>query len=331
MNIPRTTPAQSISEVYLTLRPEPLTTKAELAAFYRNEVNDVRGGDKVQRLAQGLKRAHGSGHFKALFMGHQGSGKSTELSRLSFQMDNQFRVIRFSAANNIDPNNFNPLDIILTMMIDVAERTSQPIDKGGLGMTLPNARLQEIWDWFATEKDTREQTSLTELDVVGGAGVREDSLWGKVLGLFVNLKGEMKFAVKRKKEIIEYRISRLPDLIKIANRLLDDCNELLRQKTGQEWLFIGEDFDKPGIPNPFIENLFINNANIFRELRVHMIFTLPISLYYSSKSPQLPFDLHFVLPDTPMFSQNHLPNTDGQKAVANVLMARMLPGLFEAN
>jgi hypothetical protein len=49
MKDPQITPAQSLQEVYLTLRAEPLTTESELAAFYHSEMNAVRGGDKVQR------------------------------------------------------------------------------------------------------------------------------------------------------------------------------------------------------------------------------------------------------------------------------------------
>jgi hypothetical protein len=332
MNYLQITPAHSLQEVHLTLRPEPLTNEAELKAFYQQEINAVRGGDKVQRLALGLKRAHGNNYFKAFFMGHQGVGKSTELSRLIVQMQPQFQVIRFSAINNLDPSNFKPLDIVLTMMADVAEQTSKSIEEGGAGQTPSEARLREIWDWFNAEKSTIEQTSASAISIEAGAGLKEDSLWGKVLGLFANLKGEIRFAANRKTEIIEYRVKRLPVLLEIANRLLDDCNNLLKRATGQEWLFIGEDFDKAGIPTPLIEDLFINYANIFRELRVHMIFSLPISLYYSSKAAQLPFtsDCSLVLPDTPMFNQDHHPNLRGQAAVADVLKARMLPTLFDA-
>jgi hypothetical protein len=113
-----------------------LITEAELLAFYRPEVNAVRGGDKVKRLEQGLKRAYGITHFKAFFMGHQGVGKSTEISRLVAEITQKFRIIRFSAINNLDPRNFKSLDIVLTMMADVAEQTSKPIDQGVLGKLL---------------------------------------------------------------------------------------------------------------------------------------------------------------------------------------------------
>ncbi|MFA9202036.1 MAG: hypothetical protein ACEQSC_00595, partial [Candidatus Nanopelagicaceae bacterium] len=326
MNITQTTPAQSLPEVYRTLQPDPLTSPEELKAFYYDGLNQVRGGDKVQRLAQGLNRDHGVTSFKAFFMGHQGVGKSTELSRLGLQVADKFQIIRFSALNNLDPRNFKSLDIILTMIVDVAERTNQLLNK-----TPSEIRLREIWDWFATEKDTREQANSKALTIEGGAGVKADSWWGQILGLFATLKSEMKFAQNRKKEIIEYRFNRLPALIEIANRILDECNELLREDRGQEWLFIGEDFDKSAIPRPLIEDLFINNADVFRKLRVHMILTLPLSLYYSGRAVELPFanDRCFVLPDTHVFYQDHQPNTSGQSAIAELLAARMLPTLFE--
>jgi hypothetical protein len=327
MNPIPTTPAQSLEEIYLTTQPGPLTTEAEIQAFYRDEINAVRGGDRVQRLRLGLIRAHRDRtYFKALFMGHQGSGKSTELSRLVNQITQQFQVLRFSAATTIDPVNFKSLDVIISMMIDVAEQTFARINQAP-----PDYRLREILEWFSVEKiiQTEERSATTSIE--GGASIKKDSLWNQVLGLFVNLRGEIKFASNRKKEVIEYRITRINSLIEIFNKLLDDCNDLLRTARKQEWLFIGEDFDRSGIPNDRIEELFINQASIFRDLRTHLIFSLPISLYYSSKAPQLPFadDQSIVLPDTPVFHQDHRPNIEGRAALLAVLTSRIKPELFE--
>lgn len=328
------TPAQSLEEVYRTLQPGPLETPEQIKAFYKDEINQVRGGDKMKRLELGLKRAHKDrGYFKACFMGHRGVGKSTELSRLIEKVQGQFRTIRFSASSTLDPGNFRPLDVVLMMMADVAERTAQPKEEGGAGKRPPEARLREIWDWFTTETATLAQAIEVGGSLAAGAGVKEDSLWYKILGLFATLKGEIKFASTRKSEVVEHRVSRLTSLIEVANRLLDDCNDLLRKATGQEWLFVGEDFDRAGIPSTRIEDLFITYANIFRELRTHLIFNLPISLYYSSKAPQLPFanDCSFVLPDTPVFRQDHTSNEKGRAALQTVLEARMEATLFEPN
>jgi hypothetical protein len=151
------------------------------------------------------------------------------------------------------------------------------------------------------------------------------------LKLEATLRGEIKYASTRKTEVVEHRLSRLDTLIAFANRLLDDCNELLRVADRQEWLFIGENFDKNYMSPTGVEDLFITYSNIFRSLRTHLIFSVPIGLFYSDKAKQLPFEdnLSFVIPDTPIYNQDHTPNEQGRAAVAEILSARMDLALFE--
>lgn len=306
----------------------PLVSVEEIQAFYRPELNETRGGDKMERLRRRLIRAHESGiPMKACIMGHPGVGKSTELSRLITESNPHFSTIRFSAPAVLDPVSFKPLDVLLVMMMEVAQQTEKKIG------TIPShARLQEILDWFASEKitETRKFDATGTVDV--GGGVKQDSLWYKVLGLFAHLKGEIRYAAARSKETINYRLSRLDELIEIVNRLLDECNRLLTQETGQEWLFVGEDFDKAGIAPDRVKDLFINYGNLFQALRTHLIFSVPIALYYSADAPRLPFgdDCSFLIPDTPVYHQDHQNNNGGRAAVQAVLEARMDAALFES-
>ena len=75
--------AETLDDCYKTLSPQPLIHPGEFAAFYCKEINNVRGGQVVERMTLGLKRAHRSLPYKALLMGHAGVGKSTELTRLA--------------------------------------------------------------------------------------------------------------------------------------------------------------------------------------------------------------------------------------------------------
>lgn len=330
----QTTPATSLEDVYKTLQQSPLETLTEIQAFYRPEMNAVRGGDKMERLRLRLIRSYRDGlPFKACVMGHRGVGKSTELTRLIETVTNQFTAIRFSAMTALDPGNFRPLDVVLLMMAEVAERTARPIARGGADRHPSDARLKEIWAWFAEEREILEQAQEMAATLEAGAGVQPSSLWSQILGLFATLKGEIKFASTRKTEVVEYRVSRLTSLIEVANRLLDECNDALKAATGRQWLFVGEDFDRAGIPNERIEDLFITYANIFQDLRTHLIFNLPIGLYYSSNAPRLPFpgDCSFVIPDTPVYQPDHALHRPGCKAVTQVLRARMDLTLFEKN
>ncbi|MBP0020288.1 MAG: hypothetical protein J7647_22385 [Cyanobacteria bacterium SBLK] len=107
----QTTRANSLEEIYLRLKPDPLTTQQELDAFYRKELNEVRGGDKIGRLKLDLERACKEGlFFKGCLMGHPGVGKSTELSRLIQKVKDKFSIIRFSIITDLNPSDFNPLD-----------------------------------------------------------------------------------------------------------------------------------------------------------------------------------------------------------------------------
>jgi hypothetical protein len=318
--------ATTLDDVYQTLSPEPLLKEDQFHAFYKKEINAVRGGDKVAHIALGLRRAHGGAFYKAFMMGHPGVGKSTELTRLSHQMRGQFYTIRFSAVSDLDAAGFKPFDVLLVMMTRVVEETKQVTQQQ------PSQRLlDDIQKWFATEKVTDLKETKTEASASAGIGPKAESPWATVLGLFAHLKGELKYTADRKKEVVEYRLHRLSSLISLVNSAFDECSLLLREYDGREWLFVGEDFDKPGIPFEQTESLFLNYANIFKDLHTHLIFNIPISLVYSERASQLPFSgerIHCI-PDTPVFHQDHTPHEAGRDALKAVLEARVIPDLFE--
>ena len=324
--------AETLADIYKTLSPRPLIEPEDFAAFYRGEINRVRGGQVVERMTLGLRRAHGILPYKALLMGHSGVGKSTELTRLKGGLKDKYRVIRFSATEHLDPLSFQPFDVLLLMMIEVAQRTAMAKEAGGAGVRPPDDVLSEIYDWFASETEILKRSTEVSAAASAGVGPAADSWWSKLFGLFATLKGEMKYASVRTTETINYRLSRLDGLIKAANRLLRHCNQLMRDATGCEWLFIGEDFDKAGISPEQTEQLFITYSNVLQELDTHLIFTLPVALGYSTKAVSLPVPANtiFAIPDTMVFDRHHQPHADGRNAIRAVLEARMNPALFAA-
>jgi len=331
MSLKQFTPATTLDDVYKTLSPEPLLSREELAAFYKEDLNLVRGGDKVARMALGLEWSAGGAFYKSFLMGHSGVGKSTEMTRLIGRISNRYRTIRFSVAKDLDPGSYKPFDVLLTMMIKLVEETAKPVDEGGAGGPPSDQSLQAILNWFSTEKTTLSQETQSAIQGAAGIGPPAASILAKAFGLFASVKGEMKYAMDRKKEVVEYRFQRLSSLIGLLNELLDDCNHRLREASGREWLFIGEDFDKPGISVKLTEELFLNYANIFRDVTTHLIFNIPIGLVYSEKAKQLPLthDHIHCIPDTPVYKPDHSPHEDGRAALRTILEARVAPDLFE--
>ena len=151
-----------------------------------------------------------------------------------------------------------------------------------------------------------------------------------MLGLFANLKGEFKYAADRSVKKVEYRLERLSALIELVNKLLNECNRLLRDATACEWLFIAEEFDRPAIRPGLVEDFFLNYSNIISDIQTHAIFTIPIGLVYSEKATQLPCpgERRHIVPDTPVFDREHLEFRAGRVALQEVLEARVSPRLF---
>jgi len=311
----------------MTLSPKPLATPEELKAFYREEMNETRGGDKIQRLKLGLKRALASNQqYKACLMGHPGVGKSTELNRLTndAEVQQNFRAFKFNVLTDLDPINFNPLDIVLLIIIELVEQTKNFAEKPD------DKNLQELKDWYSTTKITHKQSSNSDVTIGAGGGVTEKSLWAEILNLFASLKGEMRFASAREKEVTDHRFSRINDLIKIANKIINECNQKLYKKEQHYWLIIGEDFDKNGVSPDAIHKLFIDYGHIIHDLNLNLIFTIPIGLYNSSNAVKLAFpnDKCLTIPDTAVFNPDHSANETGRKAITKVLETRVNLDLF---
>ena len=322
--------ADKLEDAYRTLSPAPLVGRAEFEAFYRTKINAVRGDDLVARMALGLRRAWGGLSYKALLMGHAGVGKSTEMTRLTREVETKYRPIRFSVTEQLDPISFQPFDVLLLMLIEVIERTAKPLAEGGAGQKLSDDRLREIYDWFAVETETAKRATQAGMEASAGIGVTGDSWWAKTLGLFGSIKGEFKYASTRETTTIHYRLSRLDTLLQTANRALAECNKLLRKAADREWLFLGEDFDKAGVAPRKTEDFFITYSNVLRQLDTHFIFNIPIALGYSHKAVALPIPQNsiFNVPDIMVFKPDHTAHREGRAAVEEVLEARLDPGLF---
>lgn len=322
--------ATRIEDIYKSFDAAPLMRRADLEHFYVRELNETRGSDKIQTLAKGLRRQHRARSYKAFVMGHAGVGISTELSRLQEQVADQFRTLRLSANTDLDPVNFKPFDIILRIALGLAEKTAAPIEQGGAGSPLSGSLTRELLEWFGTEKKTVHTNYDVSVDAKAGAGPTPESLWAKLLGLNASLQLEAKRSSGRSKEVIEYREKNVGQLVELANRVLDDCNARLRDATGHEWLVIGDDFDKPGIPEASITNVFLTYGNILTDLHVHLILDVPIGLGHSSRANQLPaiFDGPHNFPDTPVYQKDHTPHAAGRDALRQVIAHRMDPNLF---
>lgn len=321
-------PAITLKAIGPAVRPRPLTTAEELAELYRIEINELRGDDRVARMKLGLEDAYEQGHhFKVFVLGHSGVGKTTELNRLALKVQERFRTIRLSAAKDLDSGSFQPFDVLLVLVMQLVEEAAKDVEAGGLGYHGSADLLQPLQVWFAETTIRQEKTREIEAKAEAGAAPPVN-FFASLLGFFATLRGEIRFASSRTETQIEYRVKRLRELMDIINRVLKVYNDYLRKRTGQEWLFIGDDFEKGGVPPTVIERLFLDFGSIFNELEAHLIFTIPVELAYSQKATRLPLP-QLVFPDSPVFDQEHRPHQKGREVLGSILDARVSAALFE--
>ena len=316
-----------MDELYLTLSPEPLIGKEEFERFYRGEINAVRGEDTVARLSRKLQQAYGAVPLKTFVMGHSGVGKSTELTKLLFRVAAQHRGVRLSIARELNPASFKIFDVLLLMMIRLAEASNE-LHPALMASFMSTSLLGDLQDWFGDDVVKRSVSRATTAQAEAGAGIKGGSPWASLLGLFASVKADIKYAADRKAESIEYRLKRLPDLIGLCNRVIEICSRALKEREHKEWLLVVEDLDKATISPQQLQDLFTQYGTVFPELRVSIIFTIPVWLGYSSESVRLPFGKHLIH-DTPVFDQQHGAHEQGRRVVARVLEARVSPELFE--
>ena len=320
--------AETLFEIRRAFKPTPLITDEEFTTFYEEGLNEVRGNDKIESIAAILELDHRAGYYKTFLIGHSGVGKSTELTRLCRIVDDKFVPIRFSAQEDLDASGFRPFDVFLMMMILLTEEMQRRFDESCILEMIPEELLEQVHGWYDVPKTTTTKDNQFAGSAEAGIGLKSESFLAKVTGLFANVKTEIKYVSDQKTEVTEYRLHTIGQLLNLLNWMLDSCNEALFQKEGKEWLFIGEDFDKPGIPPNLTETLFIQYSNLFKDLRAHAIFTLPIEIAYSDRQPRLSCDCECIL-DTPVYRSNHTPHEEGREALRRVLKARIDLNLFE--
>ena len=317
--------AATLQDVYRCFEPKPLLDPAEFEAFYVPALDTARGGQTIDRFRLSLEEACAGLPFKAFLMGHSGNGKSTELTRLCRDLSGQYVIVRI--FNSIDPGSFKAFDVLASIMFAITEQASKSVQDGGLGYQIPDELIQNIFRWFSPASISQSEVTRQEASAQAAVGLAPDSWWAKLWGLSAQIKGEMKYAADRKKETVEYRLQRLSSLIDLLNQLIDNVRGHANEKQ-KDILLIVEEFDRTGMNPELVEELFVTYANIFQELRLSFIFTIPVSLGYSELNARLPITPS-MLYDTPVFEQDFKPHSVGRAALARLLAARVDPALIE--
>jgi len=305
--VEKTSDLQGIPRAF---RPNPLT--AEEMQFYSDSLNRRRGNQLQRRMRDDLLNSAEQGFFfKGVLYGNRGTGKSTEINRMLEDPDvcRRFLVIRLDALDQLNPQTFSVADVLLLLGVSLIEGCQTACDQDGRAFheapTMINDLQQQLAPFFPELQNKEQKTTTT-----GGGG--ELNIL-QVVKLMIRVEGQRRVDITSQRESLANLRALLDRLISIAQARMPEY----------ELLIIGENFDKEQIPQALLVDTFVQYSAVLRDLRLHLLFTLPVPFVYSY-GEQLPFNRanRYPIYDIPVFTENHQPEMEGRAALIELLEKR---------
>lgn len=269
-----------------------------------------------KRLQILLKQPREDG-LKALFVGHRGSGKSTELNVLAREMANDYYAISFDALEIIGRATMSYEDLMLALSTQV---TRKCIEASLINRPLTEPLLEgwrNLADWWR--------------QVVAGLDIgreREVSTYAS----FSTLLGEIELGVNQSpftREQLNDQVDRqMPELIRRLNWVIEETQQRLNPK---RLLLIIEGTDKIDLEAG--RHIFRDHASTITAPKATMIFTFPLALRYSAdyETIRRAFQDQQYLPNLALRDHDGHEDTAGAQALRTLVLNRLESGLIETD
>jgi hypothetical protein len=260
------------------------------------DCKSVRGDeDIIDQLGNRISRSQPMTY--QLYTGHRGGGKSTELRRLQQHLEqNQFFVCYFEAdEEDIDTEDTEYVDILLActrrLLRDLRTANAEPI-KAWLA-----DRASDFKDLMLTE------IKLDKLDV-------ETSLL-----IFSKLTASIKAEPGQRSKIREKVNPHTVTLLAALNQFIENATKTLPDGK-QKLALIVDSLDR--IPLVFgdggrsnHEEIFLDRSEQLRQLKCHIVYTVPIALVYSKWANEV----QTIYGDTPILPMVRVSDQAGNGLV----------------
>jgi len=252
---------------------------------------------------------------KILFVGHRGSGKSTELNKLAEEIEDQYHVISFDTLNLTGRTNLEYEDLMLSISTQVMRSC---IQEGLVERPLSEPlvrRWEELRDWWHR--------------VVAGLEFQPSPAEAEVKMQLNMLLGQVELGARQSsiaRDELKAQISRqMPELIRNLNWVISEAEE-----NGKRLLIIIEGLDKIDLDSA--ASIFRDHAPTITAPKATMIYTFPVALRHSdhANTIRLSFSgLHF-LSNMATRQADGTENPQGVASLREVVLARMEPQLIES-
>ena len=325
-------PAANLKDAYNAVLLDPLPSGDRRWV----DCSPARGGnDIVELLALRIEGASRS--TSQLISGHRGCGKSTELLRLASRLEKEkFLVVYFAADDDIDMGDLVYTDLLLSII----KRLERVLSEKGIQI---DERLSRgIMMWFAkevygwTDESAVEANLKTEFEL----GLSAPAALPLIAKLLARITGQIKTGHQIRKDIRLCLDPQIFQLIERINEFIRAALPQIKKKGYRDLVLIIDNLDRIVLRDldektgrTTHDALYLEHAEQLKALDAHMIYTVPISMFYSIKATQLAgaFPNYEILPMIKIAEEDGSPCQEGIELICHVAEKRIDVGsLFGA-
>lgn len=304
--------AKNICEMINAFNAKPLNND-NIADFYVDTVaaRDCNPTEKMKLLF----RNNPTSSRKILFVGHSGSGKSTELNKIALALEDEYIVSQISIDSFVDYASVTYVDIlfvILEELIQTIKTYDYKVDEN---------KLKDIYDYWNDECTSIE---TTEDEAKINVGVESKVSILDLLSLKINAFLQSGYKIRQEtKRKIDPSIAQL---ISLMNNLIFQIKKSIGRK---KLLMIIDNLDKLDLKTT--TELFVDHSRMITSLDMNIIYTFPIFMLYSRDFMHISpyFDDYFLLSMIKVKKVDGTENDVGKQTLEEIVSKRTDTSLFE--
>ncbi len=309
-----------LEQFYAACNPaESIKMKNPEERRYYIDFATVRGAKVIKSLKRVISRLSPNKPTCQLFTGHIGCGKSTELSRLQTELEDEgFHVVYFEAKEDLDYDDVDVSDILLA----IAHQVSASLQQSKIKLSTAGLQgfVNELWDVLQTPVE------FSEAEVSLPVGLAK-------------ITAKAKASQPARSKLRQFMEPQTKRILKLVNEeIIHVAQEQLKQRGQKGLAVIIDALDRIPYSNnlysnkPLPEYIFVEKGEQLRKIDCHLVYTLPMGLIYSNKCGDMEQRLGGglktqVLPMVPTRSRDGQEFAEGMELLRQMVLSRAFPEL----
>lgn len=284
---------------------------------YYIDFASVRGSKVIEALGRTVARLSPDKPTCQIFTGHMGCGKSTELRRLEADLKQQgFHVVYCESREELAMADVDVTDILLS----ITRQLSESLEAVGIKIKPGYFKnlFKEIGDFLQAPID-----------------LSYEGEWSLPLNIG-KITAKTKDSPKLRSQLRQYLEPRTNNILEAINKeVLDRGTQELKGKGKKGIVAIVDDLDRidnraKTMSRSMPEYLFVDRGEQLRELKCHLVYTIPLGLIFSNDRETLKSRLGGgmdakVLPMVPVQLRNGAEFESGMALLRQMVMVRAFP------